>query len=171
MSFSETYYLVDNMDRVVKVSPNWDGFAKENDGDDVVAKYVLGRPLREFIVGDSTRMWMLALISSVRSSNKEVIRFYRCDSPTEKRFMKMTVSPEDDGSVFVSNKLLRREHMNRVHFSYNRIAELERCSICNKVQIGDAWIEPDAIRTLDIYNSVDKFEVIYSVCSDCAITC
>ena len=170
MKVTETGYKLDKQNRITEVSSGWDDFALQNKGEDATSSRVVGTTLREFIVGDATRMWMKALVDSVRASNKEVIKFYRCDSPSEKRFMRMTLLPDEDGSVYVSNKLIRVEKMKRsADFRFEANATLERCSLCNRVLINDAWIEADEIP--DVLNLRDglHIEVTYSICNKCGI--
>ena len=116
-------------------------------------------------------MWVMSLISSARVSNKSITKFYRCDSPDEKRYMKMTIWPEGEGNVSVSNKLLRVEKMRRtVTISYDNKSTIKRCSICNKIYVEHLWLEPDDAIVLGYLSEEDDLKVIYSVCNTCGTT-
>lgn len=168
MALTETTYKIDREDCIIDVSSGWDGFAIENNGPSVVSSSVIGHKLSEFISGDSTSMWIYSLIHSARATKKEIVRFYRCDSPEEKRYMKMTITPEEDGSVSVTSKLLRTEKMRRrVPFVYNPGSSNRKCSICNRIQYQNSWLEPDDARVLGLLDDSDPISVIYSVCPTC----
>ena len=168
MAISTTTYILDAEDSITEVSRGWDDFALENRGEDVVGSYVIGRKLQEFIQGDSTSMWIYSLIETARVKQKEIIRFYRCDSPDEKRYMKMTITPEANGTVAVTSQLLRTEKMKqRIGFVYSSAASNRKCSICNKISYQDNWLEPDDARVLGLLRDDDPVPVIYSVCNDC----
>jgi len=89
-----TYWL-DRDDNIVKVGGAWDRFARENDGPDARADAVVGRPIWDFVSGDTARMWLESLLGYTRLHGKAVSRNYRCDSPEVRRFLSMNVSRED----------------------------------------------------------------------------
>ena len=168
MAITKTTYILDPEDYILEVSRGWDDFALENKGEEVVSSYVIGRKLHEFIQGDSTCMWIYSLIEKARSVQREIIQFYRCDSPDEKRFMKMTITPEVDGTVAVTSQLLRTERMKqRIGFVYNSMASNRKCSICNKISYQESWLEPDDARVLGLLSDEKPMGVMYSVCPDC----
>ena len=168
MPLRETTYVVDPDNRIVSVSSGWDGFALENNGENVVESCVVGHKLHEFIIGDSTSMWIHSLVESARSRKKEIIRFYRCDSPEEKRYMRMTIFPEEDGSVSVTSRLIRTVQMKRrAAFEYSPVASHRKCSICNKISIQGSWVEPDDAKVLGLLDDSSPIAVVYSVCTVC----
>ena len=168
MAITQTTYSLDVEDCIVEVSRGWDDFALENDGPDVVADSVIGRKLSEFIEGDATRMWIISLVTSARAKNKEMIRFYRCDSPNEKRYMKMIVTPEGDGRVSVTSKLIRTEKMRKmVDFVHNVFANYCKCSICNQIRVQEMWLEPDDAKVLGLLDDETPIPVVYTVCETC----
>lgn len=170
MAYTETIYKVDSENRIIEVSPGWDGFARQNNGEEVVSSCIVGRKLNEFIKGDSASMWIHSLITSARAKNKEMIRFYRCDSPDEKRYMKMTITPGEGGVVSVSSKLIRVEKMKkRVGFVYRPLSNNRKCSICNKIYFQQSWLEPDDANVLGLLDENNPISVVYTVCEACTV--
>lgn len=168
MGTTETTYILDNKNRIVHVSPGWDQFASQNSGEEACSAHVIGHQLKEFVSGDSTLMWIVSLVNSARLSKKKITKFYRCDSPEEKRFMRMTLYPEDDGAVAVSNKLIRVQKMHRpVAFRFQHSSQVERCSVCNRVHIGEAWLEPDDAVVLGFLKEDNSLDITYSLCERC----
>ncbi|MBN2704939.1 MAG: hypothetical protein JXR89_00695 [Deltaproteobacteria bacterium] len=164
----ETSYWIDERDIIIRTSANWNDFARDNDGAGANAAHIIGRPLRNFIGDDNTRMWLDAMIQYVRVSGKSVIRPYRCDSPRERRFMEMEIRPEADGSLCLRHLVLRvEERAEPYDFSFGAkkfASSLSRCSVCNRVSADGTWLEvEDFIR---LYNR-GRMEVSHDVCPDC----
>jgi hypothetical protein len=98
-----TWYEVDQLDRVRAVSRDWDRFAVANDGPQACSHRVLGRPLRQFISGDATTMFMEAALQVVRVTGQVRELAYRCDAPDLRRDLVMTLEPLEHGAVRVTH--------------------------------------------------------------------
>ncbi|MEM9300807.1 MAG: hypothetical protein AAGE01_01770 [Pseudomonadota bacterium] len=167
-----TIYWLDANDCIERVaSETWDAFAAANKGDAALSDRIVGRPLREFISGDSTQMWVNALIAYARLLDKPVRRDYRCDSPTEKRYMSMEITPLEDERLRVENRLLRTEdlggELNFVTAGADGERFTQRCSICNKLRVHDVWVEPHPTALEQEASERAPIPVIYTVCSSC----
>jgi hypothetical protein len=165
----QTTFWLDKNNQILNVSSSWDDFARQNAGESVLSEKVCGRPLREFINGDATRMWVDTLLVLARLQNKAIERPYRCDSPSERRYMQMSVIPHEDGVLEVKHSLLQTEpRRNPVHFRgilRGRVASHRRCSICGRVYHNNHWVEPEVLDTLSDQNTT--LVVAYTVCVDC----
>jgi hypothetical protein len=177
MSTSESQmltYWLDKNDIIQKVGAGWDAFALANDGQKNIEEQVLGQRLWTFINGSATRLWVDAVLGHARITGKLVERRYRCDSPTDKRFMLMRVIPHNDGLLEVQCNLeqeLPQQVRVEVEAKTRRIPSLKvRCSICNRIKINaDTWQEADeAILKGELANTA-PVKVIYGVCSDCQV--
>lgn len=162
-----TAYWLDKNDLIERVSLFWDEFALANDGGKVVASKIRGKPIWEFIGDEQTVVWLKILFESVRKRQTPQERPYRCDSPSERRYMLMRVSPMHSGALAVENILLRVEQRRHpVFFSTTPGENTEaqrilRCSICGKIKKNLAWTEPDSeADTL-------RLPVVYTVCEGC----
>lgn len=159
-------YVLDNRDLIVAVGEAWDHFADENGGTNVSSKDVIGRPLWDFVVGNTTRMWLETLFGSARLCGRIIERPYRCDSPNLKRFMQMRIGFERGGILRIEHKILATEKRSTpVHFQHPAKAQRntsQRCSICGRVKAG-TWREP--IEAAAEASAV--ILVVYTVCEDC----
>ncbi|WP_139228481.1 hypothetical protein [Planctomicrobium piriforme] len=164
----DVIYQVDRQDLIVNVNSQWDQFANENGG--LIAKSVLGRKLFDFIVGDSSRMYVDTMFQHTRLLKKGVVRQYRCDSPSMKRFMEMRIEPGSDGLLIVSHRIIKSEPVAPVvNFLYHPKAfVLRRCSVCNRLNRDGRWRELDQV----LYPAMAgaNLPVRYDVCGDCQTT-
>jgi len=161
-----TTYVLDLQNRIISIGGEWDAFADENDGTKLTLKDVQGRPIRDFIKGDATIMWVEALLQYSRILGKIVDRPYRCDSPDLKRFMRMRIVPEQCGVLHIEHELLSTQPRSTpIYIQYGGItmngAKL-RCSICGRLNI-TGWTEPRGNHT----NASGVIVVDYTVCENC----
>ena len=165
---TNTYWLDESL-RITDVNEAWDQFAQENDGDQALGSLIRGRSLWDFVIDDVTRMWLEVLIKLARMRNEQIERPYRCDSPELKRYMLMKITPEAQDSLRIDHILLstaprsRPVHIRHAGTGSRRSVAHRRCSMCGRVAIGDAWLEPDA----DPVPEGKTLTVIYTVCDDC----
>ena len=166
-------YWIDLSENIVDVSADWERFALDNGGRGIEARQVLGRSLLSFVHGDVSRMFVRTLIQSARLLRRPLVRPYRCDSPTTRRYMEMRLSLDDSGLLRWEHRTVRTEPMQHaLHFTVQqqgrplaRPGRLVRCSMCNRVKAGQDWGEADQVFT----HAEDDREilVIYGVCPDC----
>lgn len=170
---SDLCYWIDLSENIVDVSADWGRFALENGGRGIDSRQVLGRSLLSFVHGDVSRMFVRTLIQSARLLRRQMIRPYRCDSPTTRRYMEMRLSLDDSGLLRWEHRTVRTEPMPHALFftvqqqgkALARPGRLVRCSMCNRVKLGQNWGEADQV----LGRPVDDMEimVIYGVCPDC----
>lgn len=160
-------YRLDRNYRIDFISGPWDDFARNNGGEKVLVRDVAGRSLWAFVRGDSTRMWLQALLERVRASGDPLERDYRCDSPQLQRFMRMRVAREDGQGLSMTHELLEARPRARPVHIYYWASEPEpgttvRCSICGRIRVGARWRDamPDDCGT-------GGLGVRYTVCASC----
>ena len=167
-------YTVDKTDTIVAVSGLWDEFARDNGGEKSQASAVIGRKLDQFINGDATRMFVRTMIMSARTLKRPIYRPYRCDSSKDKRFMEMTILPQENGMVELVHRELHHEPLAQkiphivapLGASHNSL--LKRCSLCNRIEIQGIWSEIDeALNTNRLEPGTRSLKVVYGVCPDC----
>lgn len=163
-------FRLNERDEIVTVGSEWDLFALENDAPELIGSKVIGRPLLEFISGKVTQQFVQALLTLVRSGTPSLELEYRCDSPTERRFMKMRVSLEESGLVYFLNTLLRTEsRQNKILISRSTQRGKNttvRCSMCNLVKPVKDWVEPERFNGSNT-SKVTEWLVIYGICDVC----
>ncbi len=169
-------YTLDATDTIVAVGGAWNDFAIKNDGAEIVSEKVIGKKLDQFVHGDETLMFVRTMIMSARVLKRPVVRPYRCDSPSLKRFMEMKVEPKERGEVDVSHRELRSEpslHAVRVAAAAmgTSAISVKRCSICNWVRAQQVWSELDEAIAAQRVSLVDSqaLRVVYGVCPDCLV--
>ncbi|MCK6404491.1 MAG: hypothetical protein L6Q60_00595 [Rhodocyclaceae bacterium] len=163
-----TRYRLDARDRIVEVGGDWDRFAIDNGAEELVSGAILGMPLRTFIAGDVTRMFVDALLARVRLTGRPAVIPYRCDSPGVKRFMEMSL--ESIGAELISEHRCLSEQVMFSPLAYAVVSEpasggwVRRCSMCNRLtdRSGRSY-ESDEYP----HEAGDTVRVIYHVCPDC----
>lgn len=164
-------FILNNHDEIIAVGGEWDYFALANGAPELIGENVSGRPLIEFISGNVTRQFVLAILHTVRSSAQAIELDYRCDSANERRFMRMQVSLDQSGDIHFLNTTLRTE--TRQHNVFiSRAAQRSkntstRCSMCNLIKSLNDWIEPDSPGTA-IHPETSELLVIYGICTSCS---
>ncbi len=165
---SKTIYWLNQDECIAKVCSQWDQFAYENDGKVVVQSRVASRPIWDYISGDATKMWLRTLLNLCRVRNAPVERPYRCDSPEKKRYMTMTIFPEEGGKLRVEHRVKKEEERSKPVYiapgTGNKLCF--RCSICGRIKKDEQWYEPDD-STLNAGNSDRTHQVAYTVCGQC----
>ncbi len=161
-------FILNNHDEIIAVGGAWDDFALANDAPELIGEKVIGRPLLEFISGNVTRQFVLAILHTVRSSAQAVELDYRCDSPKERRFMRMQVSLEPSGDIHFLNTPLRTEPRQHKVF-ISRAAQRSkttstRCSMCNLIKSLNDWVETDS----SSQPAASELLVIYGICASCS---
>ncbi|WP_262964042.1 hypothetical protein [Methylobacter psychrophilus] len=163
-------FRLNERDEIIAVGSEWDHFAFENHAPELIGSKVIGRPLLDFISGNVTRQFVQALLQLVRSGTQSIELEYRCDSPTERRYMQMRVSLEESGLVHFMNTFLRTEsRKNKILIStatQRGKNTTVRCSMCNLVKPLKDWIEPELFDGSNT-SKITEWLVIYGICEVC----
>lgn len=164
-------YRLDSRDRIIEVSGGWDRFACDNGAEELANESVIGMPLRSFISGDVTRMFIDTMHARARMSGRPMTVPYRCDSPGVKRFMEMSL--EAIGSDLVSTHRLLAEQVLPRALVFRIAADgrphswTKRCSMCNRLSMPDGrLVEPDEFAETESADG-QTVGVIYFVCPEC----
>lgn len=164
-------YVIDDGDRITSVSGSWDLFAAHNDGG-ARATDVVGQPLWDFVAHDTTRHVYRDLIARVRSGRR-VAFSYRCDSPTLRRFMRMTISPGTDGAVTFESEVMRSEARDAPAVTISPDVQtgdlLRVCGWCKRVAVTDTeWVEVElAVERLGLMADHSPVGVTHGMCPEC----
>jgi hypothetical protein len=163
-------YRLDEQDRIVEVNEAWDRFARANEGDSALGELVIGTRLFEHITSDATRFLIEAMLQCVRASGESLTRCYRCDSPGIRRTLDMTLVPEQRGRVLLEHRV-RSIEMVSPAIRFRPVGEwagaVKRCSLCNRVRVGNTWSEPEAASERGALDSTQPVKVYYGVCPSC----
>jgi hypothetical protein len=169
-SHSCSYELDDSLN-IVSVDAGWSEFALANGAPELASDALLGRPLMARIAGDSTVQLYEHLFDKVRRTGRPVVVPFRCDSPTLRRFLELTVEPGSRG-LRVSSTLLHTESRLRVSLLDPRTPRsdepLRMCSFCKHVKVDDDWREvEDAVVALRLFERELLPMISHGVCPSC----
>lgn len=171
---NEFQYEIDRDDRMVRMSDNWDDFALSNGGRNICTGDLLARPLMDYIAGDECRMIWRLLLAKVRKTRVPIALPYRCDGPSTRRFMEMTIRPlEREGIGFCSSIILeeKRPAVALLDAAAPRGEDrLLMCSWCNRGKSGNQWMEVDDLvrrENLFVHGTVPL--MTHGMCEDCAL--
>ncbi|MCK6424249.1 MAG: hypothetical protein L6Q75_04070 [Burkholderiaceae bacterium] len=162
------WYTVDRQDCLCELSGDWDARLAEGGGAAACrGARILGRPLREFIAGDSTRMYLDAALEATRLTGQPRRLPYRCDTPTLARRMQMCLQPLADGRVRVTHQLLAQQPLPRPLACHAAASAPEparlRCSLCLRLRTPEGhWLDP-----VTAAPDVASLAVHYTLCPDC----
>lgn len=165
-------YWLEPADRIVKVNSLWDQFALANGGENrLLSSEIQGRRVFDFITGDQTRMYLEALLQHARFLNRSISRNYRCDSPTLKRFMSMSITPVTASLVQLDHTLLKCEPFEQPiayrHEPDPQAQALPSCSVCTRLLIKGSWLSPEDAEILGLLTFSKPVPVTYRICPSC----
>ena len=166
-------YAIDRQDVITSVCPLWLAFARENGASQLTCEAVVGRSLWEFIDGTETKHFYQLLLQRVRQNNASTIIPFRCDSPTLRRYMRLELIPDPDGSVYLIGVLERVEQTVPFHLlepNFPRSAQmLTLCSCCKRFLVESCgWLElGDVAGRLNLLNKQLAPKLRNSICPDC----
>jgi hypothetical protein len=167
-------YRVDAADLLVWVDAWWLAFAQENGAPELTEELVLGRCLWDFVGGCATQELYRDIHGRVRSTGTAVVLPFRCDSPTVRRHMRLTITREDPAHLFYESVLTRVEPCDFLPIldpAFPRSqAVLTICSCCKRALVeASGWLEiEDAAARLGLFEKPKAPELTYTVCDDCA---
>lgn len=146
---SSTRYVIDENMRIVAVGGDWEKFGQENQALNLSFCDVKNRSIFDFVMGEASRLWLHSLIRMVIETKEIVRQSYRCDSPEAKRYMLMTITPQDNGHLTIEHTLTsEKARGNRLEINYacteTEASTLMHCNVCGHLRIDGEWIDPDS---------------------------
>lgn len=167
-------YKVDNENCIYYFNSAWEKFARENEcGYKCEHSYVHGKNFLEFIEDEETKMLYEYIIENVRHCKKQVHFPYRCDSPHERRYLEIVITPlENDGIEFKSCILKKEKRQEARLLNPNRATSeefLTVCSMCKRIKIDkNTWLEvEDAVNVLHLFNTTKLPKLSHGLCPYC----
>ena len=166
-------YRVDASDIIVEEDQCWLAFAKENNTIDLDEPSVVGKSLWSFIADYATQKLYKEIHRFVRVTGNPITVPFRCDSPTLKRYMQLTITQRENQRLAYESILLRAVPSRRLSVfdpSEERSAAfLTMCSFCKRSLIEPAgWLEMENIAIkLRMYRKQTVPELRYTVCPEC----
>jgi hypothetical protein len=164
-------YELDDQLNIVSIDAGWSEFALANGAPELTAPALLGRPLMSRIAGDSTAHLYETLFDKVRRTRRPIVVPFRCDAPTLRRFLELTIAPGSRG-LRLTSTLLRTESRLRVSLLDARTPRgeewIQMCSFCKHVKGPEGWCEvEDAVVALHLFERDLVPTVSHGVCPAC----
>jgi hypothetical protein len=161
--------------------PNWTEFAHDNGAAGLTPGFrVCGGNLFNYVSGGevaaSYRTWIEAL---ERRRARNVSFTYRCDAPSVRREMRMSLSGIEKGdriaavlfqSLVVEERerpaisLFDAEHMRRISARETLLPILAMCSYCQDVRHDGAWVAPERYYA---HGGTDRVRLSHGICENC----
>lgn len=168
---SPVVYLVDADDRLIRVNEAWNIFANANDGKELCGT-MTGKRLWGYITDLSVQKLYRALADRIRKTGRSVEFPFRCDSPEVRRFMRMRIEPEENGTLRYAC------HTDRIepqpvskffdHFSAQPQA-VSLCGVCGRVKVRNEWVDVEDVYSGDTAVAQDRPVWVHStICKSCA---
>jgi len=140
-------YEIDHDDCLSDFSEQWSEFAEANGAGALEPQQLLRRPLKQFITGKEVRELYSVVFARVRQKYLSISFPFRCDSPAERRFMRMHLTPGESSRIGIECWLVRSERRQLVPWSWGAKHETAQgtlmiCSTCNRARVApDRWEE------------------------------
>ena len=169
----KTYtYSVDANNIIQGVSDNFISFAHENMEIEIDNDIFVGRSIYKFMAGVEVKHLYELLIHHVRSTTKEVIVPFRCDSPSLRRYMELRITCLAADEVQFESTLVREESRDPVklldYAETNSEELLRMCSWCKRVSIDEMWVELEvSIQKLGLFNEAPFPLITHGICEQC----
>ena len=167
-------YCIDNRGIIVSVSRNWESFARANAwGSELSPENVVGHLLWDFIQDFETRLLYKEVFRRVRAGRPVGPIPFRCDSPQERRFLKLLLSPLPDGQIEITSTIVKTERRDPIRLldeDMPRSSDLIRiCSICKKISTSrNKWVEiEEGLAQLRPFEAGEMPKLTHGLCPDC----
>jgi hypothetical protein len=174
MSARRIVYAIDRNDIITRVGGAWTSFATAN-GCPELADSVLGTRIQDHVTGPEINLLWDSLLHRARTGHPVTVP-YRCDSPTERRFLQMTLRRgRNDAVEFASDTLRVESRPYRLLLAPPRGSAdtnegmIRACSWCRRFDV-HGWVEvEEAVSRLDLLNERPP-RVTHVLCEDCERT-
>ncbi|MGE0864585.1 MAG: hypothetical protein AB7P34_11855 [Vicinamibacterales bacterium] len=163
-------YRVDADGCLTFVNAGWDAFAVENRTPELMGATARGRAVIDFIAGPETRHIYARLLARAREGVQVTLSF-RCDSPSQRRYLSLAIAACGGDEVEFRSRLLMVQPRSSVAVLEpdrpRSDALLTLCSWCNRGRIGDRWAEiEDVVTELRLFEA-EVPKLTHGMCPQC----
>jgi len=176
MKYPKFYsYTIDSQDNIIYINPQeWDEFYNNNSNSSACfAKEIIKDSLWNYIKDFETMHLYENIINNVRTYNREVTFPFRCDSPTQRRFLTLTLKPLENNCIEFISRIEKIEERDYVRvFDNNRESSEEMlivCSMCKKIKLEEyLWEEVEtAVSLLKLFEKQKLPMLSHGLCPFC----
>ncbi len=136
-------------------------------------KDVVGHRLWDFVQDLETQLLYKELFKRVREDQTLRTILFRCDSPSERRFLKLFVESLPDANIKLTSKILRTEPRVAVKLLAADTARstdvVTLCSMCKKIKILlEKWVEiEEGLAHLKLFETDKMPQLSHGLCPAC----
>jgi hypothetical protein len=167
-------HRIDSTDTIVGVSRDWYTFANANAwGGFLRPEDVVGHKLWDFIQGHETRHLYQELFRRVRGGMPLRTIPFRCDSPSERRYLELLIEALPDEQIEITSKILRTEPRSAISLLNADISRstdfVTLCSMCKKIKVSPGqWAEiEEGLAHLRLFEANEMPQLTHGLCHSC----
>ncbi len=167
-------YRIDSTDTIVSVSENWSTFADANAwGGLLRPEDVVGHNLWDFIQGSETQYLYREVFKRVREGISSRSIPFRCDSPSEKRYLKLFIVALPEEQIEITSNILQTVPRNPISLlKADKSLSTDFvtvCSMCKKIQVSPRqWTEiEEALAELRLFEVDEMPQLTHGICQSC----
>ena len=166
-------YAIDARDTIDFVNEDWDAFALHNAGASIVRSRVLGRSIWDFMDDAPTEEFYRMLFDRVRDGRSNIQFGFRCDSDTERRFLRMEIACANERRIDFSVTPIAVETRPSSKLFSDRADRSDQlvsvCSWCKRVRCSDgSWREIEqAMPLIQPFRGNEVPSITHGMCADC----
>ncbi len=165
-------YTVDADNRFTWMCEHWWPFARDNEAPELHPDRVMGTDLLSYISDPTSRHLYELLLARSRRDPTPMSLDIRCDSPTKRRFIVITMRGAADGSVEFESRILQEEARPKVpalaHDAVRQELFIAMCSWCKRVRHIGQWFEIEQVlRLMRIFEEGPQPQITHTICPDC----
>lgn len=165
------WYTIDSENKILSYSRNFEPFARTNGWH--YFESITGKNLFDFIEGMEVQHIYKILFEFVRQGKSIGPIPFRCDSPSQRRYLELYLYPLPEGSINIVTRLLRTEHRKPVTALMPNIERSDEiivmCSMCKKIKLEEGlWKEiEEALKILRLFDVPNPPRISHGLCEDC----
>lgn len=170
--FHDLVHRIDGDDGIRYVDDALVAFALANGASKLTREGVLGHSLFDFIGGSEASHITALLLARVRTGVALDVPV-RCDSPTTRRFIALSMKPLNPTGIEFRSHIVRAETRDPVDLLDDSIERsdvfVRICSWCKRVFVdGQGWVEIEiAVVSLGLFESAPLPQLTHGICEDC----
>ena len=173
-AFEPVEYHLDADDRFVWVNDAWRFFADANDAP-LETREPIGRPIWDFVTNPETHHLYMAMFAKVRQWGQPITVEFRCDAPTSRRELALTMSRRGPSGLALRVDALTIDAREPVALLDVRAARdarmLTMCGWCKKVALeAHRWVEvEEAVTALELFRAPTLPGITHGICPTCRL--
>lgn len=168
----DVVYRVDGKGRLTFVNDGWNVFAEQNGTPELIGSAVLGHPVSDYIAGLETKL-IYDRISRRAEAGVHMQLPYRCDSPSQRRHMLLSIAAHGPDEIEFRSHVVGVQSRDSVAVLEPGLRQssglLSICSWCNRGQLGDRWLEIEAVVSeLQLFDA-EVPRLTHGMCPECVV--